>query len=146
MPAARASAGLRAHGSVLARLAYPFAHASVLHAVLNCWCLLSLAFIAGISFWQLLVAYVIAISYPSVFLSSVPVVGFSGVCFALLGMVALSVRRKLYYQFWVWLMLVLGWFFPNAAAGLHLWCYLWGMAVAVFTTPMGAIKEGWHEF
>lgn len=52
------------------RLAYPFLHASWLHVGLNCWCLLSIVFTKDIKPWQLIMAYIIAVTYPVDLLSS----------------------------------------------------------------------------
>lgn len=118
------------------RLLYSFAHANFLHAAINCWCLLSITFIYNISWRSLLAAYIIAVSYPSAWMGSTPIVGLSGVCFALLGIVALRVVRKLYYQAWIVCYLLIGFMFPNAAAWLHVYCYILGLFVALLNMPL----------
>lgn len=39
------SVGIYSHCPLSARLAYPFFHANLFHALLNAWCLLSMVFI-----------------------------------------------------------------------------------------------------
>ena len=50
--------------SILARLAYSFFHASLIHALINCWCLLSIVFIYDVSISYLALAYAIAVTFP----------------------------------------------------------------------------------
>lgn len=141
LPATRDTFGLSKGCTVMARLCYPFVHANIFHALANCWCLLSLAFIYNVTRKQLLPAYIIAITFPTAFITGIPIVGMSGMCFALFGMMALRVRRKLYFQFWVLLFLAVGFLFPGAAVWLHLWCYVLGFVFGLLTTPLSMIKR-----
>lgn len=134
-------AALAADASLWQRLAYPFAHANFLHAAVNAWCLLSLVFSYNVSSWQCLAAYAIAVAVPSFVLTAQPVVGLSGVCFALIGLMSFSVRRRLYYQAWAAAALAIAFFFSNAAALLHLWCYAMGVLMAALTTPIAQLRN-----
>jgi membrane associated rhomboid family serine protease len=127
--------GLHAGCSWGCRLAYPFLHASLLHVLGNCWCLLSLVFIYDVSWLSLLLAYVVAITYPDAFLSSANIVGLSGCVFFLFGRVALQVQRKLYYQCCMLSFIGIGFLFTNVAGWLHLYCYAVGLVVALLNTP-----------
>lgn len=118
------------------RLLYPFFHVNLLHAALNAWCLLSVVFIYNTSFWKLLFSYFVAVTIPPVCLSNIPTIGLSGVVFALFGSISFEVQRKAYYQLWMLAYLVIGFFFPNTNALVHMYCYLAGGAVAVLNKPV----------
>lgn len=120
------------------RLTYQFAHAGLLHALINCWCLLSVEFFRDVSWRKLLAAYIISATFPSILLSSTPIVGCSGMCFALLGMCALGERLK--YHIFMAAMLSVGFFLPSMAAWLHMYCYVAGLLVALPFYPM--IRKG----
>lgn len=118
------------------RLRYPFFHAGLLHAALNSWCLLSVVFIYEISLLRLVLAYCIAVSAPSLCLSDIPTVGLSGLVFALFGSISFEVERKAYYQLWMIAYLIIGFFFTNTNAWVHLYCYLAGCAAALINKPV----------
>lgn len=126
------------------RLTYSFFHVSFLHAFMNIWCMLSVAFTFPISIWSLLMAFAVAASFPvdmlcdisPMFAFAVPTVGLSGVCFALMGRISFMVRRKWYYQAWLAFYLLLGFIFPNTNGWLHLYCYLMGMAIGFLNKPI----------
>lgn len=130
--------------SLTARFAYSFFHASVPHALINCWCLLSIAFIYRVSFGYLIAAYIIAVLYP--FGGDIPTVGLSAVCFALMGMVSLQSQRRLYFHAWVLSFIgvsaLLAAFLrelisiapPNNL--LHLYCYVCGIIIGILNTPL----------
>lgn len=142
--------GIGKGAALSSRLTYHFFHANLIHSSLNAWCLLSLAFIYDITAWELLIAYAVASSYPIDTLYSIsyqlsiinyhipdlPTVGLSGICFALIGQVQYRVQRKLYYSTCVCAMIALGFFFPNANALLHLYCYVVGLMVGFFNFPL----------
>jgi len=121
---------------------YPFVHASLLHCVVNCWCLLCIVFLYDIRPVMLIGAYIIAASYPCSFLDflypsgMLPTVGASGICYALLGRYSFGVKRKLYYQLWWACFIGIGFFFPNCNAWLHLYCYLCGLVLALLNKPI----------
>lgn len=128
---------------VLPRLAYPFFHAGLLHAVLNAWCLLCVVFVYDVSWRMMLLAYAAAVSVPALLLGGgAPTVGLSGVVFFLFGALSFSVARKLYYQAWMLAFLVLGFLHPHTNGALHLWCYAAGFLVALLNCPCR--KGGGH--
>lgn len=116
---------------ITGRLCYHFFHANVFHAICNIWCLLALAFYYDIEDWELLLAFLIAATVPSVAMSSQPIVGASGVCFALMGIVFHKVARKKYYLSWIVPIVAVGFIIPGMAAALHLYCFAVGIAVAL---------------
>ena len=123
---------------ITGRLCYHFFHANVFHAICNIWCLLALAFYYDIEDWELLLAFIIASTVPSwglsplpSFLSPVKAIGFSGVCFALMGIVFHKVARKKYYLSWIIPIVAIGFIIPGMAAALHLYCFAVGIAVAI---------------
>lgn len=123
------------------RFTYQFFHASLLHCVVNCWCLLSIVFLYDVSWKTLLVAIIIAATYPIGKLSFlyetlVPTVGLSGMCYALLGSLSFRVRRRLYFQGWMAAFIAAGFFFSGTNAWLHLYCYVLGVFVGFLNKPV----------
>lgn len=127
--------GLAPGGSLAGRLAYPFLHANILHAALNCWCLLSLVFLYDLGLWYLVLGYLAAVSVPALLVPGLTL-GLSGVCFFLIGRCAFLVTRRLYYNFWAVAFMVLGFAFPNCAAWLHVYCYALGFLVGWLNSPV----------
>ena len=144
--------GICKGSSILARLLYPFFHASFIHALFNCWSLLAIVFCFDVSVYYILLAYAIAASFPVdtvaalSFIGDEPTVGLSAMCFSLVGMVALKVDGKGVYNLCVIAYIFLGVcihyfgsFFgvdlamPNFA--IHLYCYLLGLFIAFLNMP-----------
>lgn len=123
------------------RMLYPFFHANIFHAVCNLWCLIAMERYYDISPWKYLMAYLIAVSVPSVVLTAQPTVGMSGVCFALMGMITWEVARKLYWTAWIMAFLVTGFLFPHVNAWLHLYCYLAGLLIGILNAPIINVKS-----
>lgn len=148
------------HCPLYARLCYSFFHASLVHCLVNCWCLLSVVFIYRISLWSLLVAYVTAVLYPVDTLAAVansslttfhsslltPTIGLSGVCFCLLGQISFRVKRKLYYHFCILSFIAFGYIIPWASSAcgyavatpnnlLHIYSYVVGLLVGFLNSP-----------
>lgn len=123
------------HGcSWIDRIVYPFLHASILHAIINCWCLLSLVFSFHISARMLLLAFAIAASAPAALVQG-PTVGLSGLCFFLMARCSFLVHRKLLFHAWCGAYLAIGFLFPACAAWLHLYCYTAGLLVGWLNSP-----------
>lgn len=117
---------------------YPFFHANVLHAALNCWCLLSVVFLYEVRWPRLLAMLAVAMCVPLDALASAypsllrPTVGLSGMIYALFGSLSFDVSRKWYYQRCMLLYISIGFFLPNSNAIIHACCYAAGMALAGF--------------
>ena len=140
---------------ILARLAYSFFHASIPHALINCWCLLSIVFIYDISLSSLIIAYITAVTFPIDTIAAtvphasewgVPTVGLSAVCFSLLGQVAFQVRRKRLFHTWVLSFITIGFILPPLCSVcgyaiatpnniLHIYCYVAGLLVGFLNSP-----------
>lgn len=131
-----ADVGISLEARSTTRMLYHFYHASVLHAALNCWSLLSVVFLYEISLSRMLTAYAVAASVPAVCLSHHPTVGLSGVIFVLLGTISFEVKRKRYYQSWMIAFIAIGFLFPNTNAWVHLYCYLAGVIAALLNKPI----------
>lgn len=116
------------------RFTYQFAHAGMLHALVNCWCLLSVEFMREVSWRKLLAAYLISASFPSALLCATPIVGCSGACFALLGMCALGEGVR--YHIFMAAVLSVGFFMPSMASWLHLYCYAAGLLLSLLFYPI----------
>lgn len=129
--------GIYAGCPLAGRLLYPFFHVSLLHAVLNAWCLLQVAFIYGITPWRLLAAYATAATVPVGMVGlEVPTVGLSGVVFFLLGSLSFTVCRRWYWQGWMLSYICIGFLLPAINALLHLYCYAVGIAAALLVKPI----------
>lgn len=131
--------------SVLCRLVYPFLHASLLHVIGNCWCLLLIVFYYNIGMSRLLIAYVVAVTAPAFLFSSVTI-GFSSVIFCLFGQTVFAVRRKMYLNCWILYFILLGFLLPaicslfgwQVAAPnnfIHIYCYVVGLLVGFLNSP-----------
>lgn len=126
------------------RLLYHFAHASFLHALMNIWCLLCVVFKFDVSLWTLLTAFAVATLFPidtlhSIFPNncfSIPTIGLSGVCYALMGYIAFMVQRKVYYHSWLAFYIAIGFIIPNVNGWIHLYCYIVGLAVGYLNKPI----------
>lgn len=151
----QAVVGIPQHGSVgiylgsplYTRATYHFFHASVIHLFVNASCLLALAFNYHITTSQLITSAIIASLVPPCCLSTIPSIGLSGICFALMGMQSFSVQRKLYYQAYILSFLAIGFVLPwicrvcglivaTPNNFLHLYCYVAGLLVGLITTPL----------
>lgn len=137
--------GIREGAGVYQRFGYHLAHGSLLHVLLNVWCLLSIMFVYDISFGLLIVAYVLASLFPVDSLHLImpysnslllPTIGLSGICYCLMGMIAFRVKRKLYYQMWLLFYICIGFLFPNVNGWIHLYCYVAGLCIAFLTKPI----------
>lgn len=115
-----------------ARWTYQFFHASWLHVLLNSWSFISAVFLFDLSFNRILIAYIISSCMPS---PELPTIGFSGVCFALFGMASFLSSRKIEFNFWILIYILVGCFF-NANVLLHLYCYLAGLLVGWLNSPV----------
>lgn len=122
------------------RLTYSFAHVNPLHAIVNCWCMLSLAFSCNVSAKQFLAAIVIAASFPTPLLQHKTVMGLSGVCFAIFGMIMWKAKRKTIFLLWAVAMIAFGFLFSACAATLHAYCFLCGLALGFITTPISMLN------
>lgn len=136
--------------SLYARLAYPFFHASFLHALLNCWVLLCLVFYYNIGIGKMLLAYLVAVTIPVRLLCcdivAAPTVGLSSVIFCLFGMTSWLVKRKLYFHCWMAGFISLGFLIPYLCQlcaltvatpnnFLHIYCYVVGLLVGFLNSP-----------
>ena len=122
--------GATAGCGILQRLGYSFFHASLL------------LFLYNVTWWRMAVAYTIAVAAPDYVLSTTPTVGLSAVCFALLGLIAFMVKRKLYYNGCMALYIALGFMFPLVNGWLHFYSYVAGLFVGFLTCPIKRKHNG----
>lgn len=140
-PACPADVGLSVDSVIYKRLTYPFFHASLIHALINVWCLLSVVFTYRISMMQISVALIITASVPEIVLSGIPTVGISGVCYALLGMAATVSRRPIYFTLFVLVSVSIGFLFPSVNALLHLHCFFTGAVCSPVVRHIERMKQ-----
>lgn len=127
--------GAAAGASLAVRMAYPMCHANVFHAAANAWCLVALTHAYEPAWWELAVAYAVAVAVPSFVLSSTPTMGLSGACFALMGMMLRHVARKRFYVSCAVALAAVGLLVPNVNAWIHLWCLAVGFFLALLNSP-----------
>ena len=120
----------------VARLGYSLFHVSIVHALVNAWCLLSIVLIYDISVWRLLTAYIVAVLVPDFLLSDVPTVGLSCVCYTLLGSLIFDVKRKLNFQLCMALYIAVGFLFSSINVVIHIYGYLAGLIVGLLNAPL----------
>ena len=118
------------------RMGYISLHGSILHALVNLWCLLSLCFNRNIPLWQFVTSYAIAVSYPTFLMGDGTTVGLSGMIFALLGMISLASSRWHVNVAFCMVIIGFGYLLPNIDASLHLYCYIAGLAVGAINKPV----------
>lgn len=128
--------GIHIHCGIVQRLVYSFFHASIVHTLLNVWCLLSVVFIYNVRLSHLALAFLIAVLTPSCVLSDTPTVGLSALCFALLGLIIPQVKDKIYYNTTIAAMIAVGFFFPGINGAIHLYSYVAGLLVGLINTPI----------
>ena len=117
--------GVFPHCPVQNRFLYSFFHINFLHSLVNVWCFLQIVFLYDISFRYVLLSYIVAVIYPVNLLSllipiTLPTVGFSAICFCLMGIISWSVKKKVFYHAWVFLFIFIGLLFPVSNFILHL--------------------------
>lgn len=131
--------GIYSEGPLTGRFLYPFFHANFFHSTLNMWCMTSLVFTYEITMRRILLAYIVAVSVPLSWFpcsNNIPTIGMSGVIYFLFSSISFEVKRKLYYQSWMAFYLIIGFFFPNTNAWIHLYCYLLGLIWALLNKPI----------
>jgi membrane associated rhomboid family serine protease len=127
--------GLCRVATLLHRFAYPWLHNGIIHAACNAWCLLSIVFYYGLTLQRLCLAVLIAVTVPPFLLTAAPAIGFSGVLYAVLGLMAFDVRRRIYWQTYIWISILLGLLLPHMAVGIHAYCFAVGTAIAALNHP-----------
>lgn len=128
--------GATSDGGFTPRLLYSFFHANIFHTIINLWCWLSIVFYYEPSWIRMVYAYAIAVLAPSFTLATTPTIGLSAFLFALLGFTFYDVQRKLYYTYWMAFYIIVGLLIPNINGLIHLYSYLAGLMVGLFTTPL----------
>lgn len=119
--------------SLTERLAYPFFHANIFHALLNLYVLRQCMKSRCVGF-SLFVFYLIAVSYPMA--STRPIVGLSGLIYAYMGYLAPLVVHKTRYHLAILAYLAVGLIIPCMAFGVHAYCYALGLIWGYLTLPL----------
>lgn len=105
---------------------YMFAHAGILHAVLNAWAIVMLHNIYSIK--RLVAAYTAAVAISFIPLEK-PVTGFSVIIFFFIGFIIRHLRRVNPLACWQSVaFLIIGFFLPQTAASYHLMAFIAGIA------------------
>lgn len=123
------------------RLLAPMLHASVLCALLNCWCLTGAVFLYELPLGALLGGYLCAVCIPDICLyPELPTVGLSTVCFFLFGYAAPRARRVVAYNLIMLLYILLGYLpaifgAPLVNVPAHIYGYITGVLAALLFSP-----------
>ena len=117
--------GLAMGSPLYARFVYQFVHANIWHLIANVYCIILLAFNMQQDLKSLIASYLISCTVP-VF-DNVPIVGASGICFALMGWNTWIVANKRKYLIWLAVFIVIGFVIPRFAGFTHFYCALMGM-------------------
>ncbi|MCF0202155.1 MAG: hypothetical protein HUK08_02205 [Bacteroidaceae bacterium] len=118
------------------RLLYHHFHANLLHLLLNMWCFLSCVLFVRVRAGHIALAFLIASATPPLYTGATPIIGLSGVCYALLGIISRYAVNKKQYHFSVLLTILcpalLSWLgvIGGLANGVHLWSYTTAAAIS----------------
>lgn len=124
------SIGLHSYCSLLERLLYPFIHANILHLVVNLYIFNLCFYKCNMSVRQMALSFLIALFAPS---SLINVVGLSGVCFALFGILFAHIKKgkRKTYLTQVFVTILIGLVVPHLAWSVHLFCFIIGMVLGL---------------
>lgn len=127
--------GIYRGASIIDRCLYPLFHVNVFHALLNVWCLLSIAFNLRVNLAQLLLCYAVAATYPVDTISALtgvtaPTIGLSGVCYALIGMTFYQFGDKLTYAIATAIVFLIGHLMGASNNILHIYAFVAGLLIS----------------
>lgn len=112
---------------ILSRVLYPFCHVNFWHMTANWYCLYTIMKSPFRDTWLMwLLSYLVAVSAPSVGLSTM---GLSGVLYAVLAMLSFQSVDKAKYHAWIVIFLILMMMFPNVNSFIHFYCYACGIVI-----------------
>jgi membrane associated rhomboid family serine protease len=131
-----ASMGVTSTPTIATRLVYPFLHANIFHALINCWCWYTIVKMYDTSWMRMLIAYIGAVCVPTFALSTTPTIGLSAFCFILLGATTFDVARKWYYTHWMLFYILVGFLIPNINGMIHLYGYIFGLLIGLLNYPL----------
>lgn len=133
--------GISDGGSCWGRLAHPFLHVGLLHALLNVYVFWQLVFFFPFRLRHLLLAYLVAVTCPASIALWSPslwhtaaasqVVGLSGVVYVLLGWVVPMVPRRVRFCLSVVAWMAFGALVGTVAVGFHGYCFLVGAGAKI---------------
>lgn len=105
---------------------WPFFHASWLHLIINAWCLLGIVFLYDVSPSAIAVAYLSSVVAPNMTYS--PTIGISGICFFLMGYIMWQTLRKLYFNSYIAVFILIGFIFSGGNNMIHIYSYVLGVS------------------
>lgn len=117
------------------RLLYMTLHASWMHLAVNLYALLTIAFMCQSTTWQLFAAVFIASSVPEFLLTATPVVGASGVIYALLGILIPTFNGWKKCLIVNTIIILTQSIFANIAFSVHLYCFCSGLLIGFIFSP-----------
>lgn len=118
--------GLHSNCSLLERSLYPFIHANILHVIVNIYIFNLCFYKCNMSVRQMVLSFVIGFFAPA---SLSNVVGLSGVCFALFGILFAHIKKgkRVTYLAQVFITILVGLIVPHIAWSVHLFCFAFGL-------------------
>lgn len=130
--------------SLRRHLLYHHFHANIWHLLCNVWAFLTIAFYWNVTASRLCLAYILASTYPQELFGGNPIVGISGLIYVLVGMSALNpptTKGKIKYNAYVLLTISAGLVIPMISVGVHAYCYVAGVLVALLNYPFFQFKQ-----
>lgn len=128
--------GVAKDSNLATRFVYSFFHTSIIHALINIWCFLSIMFLYDLSMWRLIIAYLVAVAVPEFVLTDVPTVGLSCICYFLLGSLIFDVKHKINFTICIVSYIAIGFLFQSVNPLIHLYGYLAGLLVGLLNAPI----------
>lgn len=126
--------GLYSGCPLYSHLTYQFFHGSFAHLIVNIYCLLSYTFKNDVKTSLLVVSYIASIFIPAT--SDIPVIGFSSMCYFILGHHAVFAVNKKIYAFYCLLYISAGFIVPNIAVWTHAISFAYGLIYALANKPI----------
>lgn len=112
--------------SLWERLTYPLGHANIFHLLANMWCsfvIVKSNFRESILTWML--AYIIAVTSPA---GAAVTVGFSGVLYAVMGIISWQAQKFWNFHAWTLGFMFLMFLIPGKVNNcVHVYCYAMGI-------------------
>lgn len=115
------------------RFTYQWIHVSIWHLLINLWVFYNITRTYKVRKWHYIIAYIISV--PPILVGTVPTVGLSGICFALMGILWYQVLHTRLYHTWIAGFILAGFCVPGTNVWLHLYCYTAGALIGWLNRP-----------
>jgi len=134
---------IRNDPNLIHHITYLFVHGSFLHLACNVWYLADFAFRGKTltpGMW--ITSFVIAVTMPSI--SHLPIVGISGMLYALSGFIFIYSSNKRYFLIIFAVMTLFQLILGSVSVSFHLCCFASALASALLMTPIFTVDDQCH--